>query len=418
MVYRVGPIEDRVSALRYWSRGVSALAVATLLGAGYGGNESPRTAHSDGRRAKAMSAGRAPADTPARPQRGYVGIRHSVSLGLEDVANPRTDWSEVERNLNAAGVNTIYLSAGRVEFTAFDWPAHPDAAAEPGGDYLRAAVRALRRDGRGRERAIDIMVDTLVPAWIKRDPSIAGVDASRQRSEYYASASALYDGPVGDRIVEYVGEIARRYKPNEISLTELMLDGGTFGEKDLQLFRRMTGRRDWPRTASGTIDESDPSIGIWRSHVLAHLLSRVRAEVRQVERSSGHRTLIAIDAKANWDDPGAGRPDVGDDYNILAKGADRIILWAYIGTEGKGPNDIRRLTRALDRDFPIETSRFTVSIGLWGPNDSTVHVVSPDTMATAARAAETNGITSVNVTPMSLMTPAHWRALRNVWGSR
>jgi hypothetical protein len=109
---------------------------------------------------------------------------------------------------------------------------------------------------------------------------------------------------------------------------------------------------------------------------------------------------------------------VGDDYNILAEAADRIIVWAYIGTDDKGPNDICRLTRALDKDFPIETSRFTVSIGLWGPSDSTVHVVSPATMAAAVRAAETNAITSVNVTPMSLMTPPHWQALRNVWGSR
>jgi hypothetical protein len=341
-----------------------------------------------------------------------------VSLGFEDVANPDIDWDEVDRNLNAAGVNTIYISAGRVEFTTFDWPAHPEAAAEPGRDRLGAAIRALGRDASGRERTIGIVVDTLVPTWIKRDPSIAGVDASGKRSEYYASASALYDGPVGDRIVDYVGEIARRYKPSEIALTELMFDRGTFGEDDLRLFREMTGRRDWPRTASGHIDESDPSIGIWRSRVLAHLLSRARKEVRQVEPSTGRRTLIAIDAKVNWDDPSAGRPDVGDDYNIIAGAADRIILWAYIGADGKGPNDICGLTHALDRAFSIEISRFTVSVGLWGPNDSTVDVVPPATMAAAVRAAETNGVTSVNVTPMSLMTSAHWRALREVWGSR
>ena len=390
-----------MSALRSWTTGVLALAVATLLGAGCGGggsNQAPQ--NNEGACASAAGAGR------------------SVSLGFEDVANPDTNWSEVERNLNAAGVNAIDVSAGRVEFTAFDWPAHPVAAAKPGRDYLGAAIQALKRDASGRERTLDITVDTLVPAWIKRDPSIAGVDASGQRSEYYASASALYDGTVGDRIVEYVGEIARRYNPNEISLTELMFDGGTFGEDDLRLFRRMTGRQDWPRTASRHIAKSDPSIGIWRSDVLAHLLSRARSEVRRVDSSNVCRTLLAVDAKVNWDDPGAGRPDVGDDYNILAKAADRIILWAYIGTDGKEPDDIGRLTRALHEDFPIRTSRFTVSIGLWGPNDSTVDVVPPATMADAVRAAETNGITSVNVTPMSLMTSAHWPALRNVWGSR
>lgn len=339
-----------------------------------------------------------------------------MSLGFEDVANPDTDWRRVERNLNTAGANTVYLSAGRVEFTPFDWPAHPAAAAEPGRDYLGAAIQALRRDGTGRQRTINIVVDTLVPVWIKRDPSIAGVDASGKRSEYYASASALYGGPVGDRIVEYVGEIARRYRPNEISLTELMLDGGTFGSTDLRLFRRMTGRRDWPRTASGQIDETDRAIGMWRARVLAHLVSRVRSEAHRVDRGTGRRILVGIDAEVNWDTPAAGRPDVGDDYDILAHAADRIILWAYIGVDGKRPRDISRLTQALNRDLPTEAARFTVSIGLWGPDDSTTHVVSPVTLAAAVQNAETNGITSVNVTPMSLMTPAHWRALREVWG--
>ena len=120
----------------------------------------------------------------------------------------------------------------------------------------------------------------------------------------------------------------------------------------------------------------------------------------------------------NWDDPGAGRPDAGNDYNLLAEAVDRIIPWVYIGIDGKGPSDIRRLTRALDAKVPVETSRFTVSIGLWGRNSSTVHVVSPARMAAAVRAGQTNGITAVNVTPMSLTTPAHWRALRKMWGSR
>jgi hypothetical protein len=152
--------------------------------------------------------------------------------------------------------------------------------------------------------------------------------------------------------------------------------------------------------------------------VLAHVLSRARAEVRGVERSIGRQILVATDVQVNWDDPGAGRPEVGHDYDILAEAADRIVLWAYLGLDGKGPEDVRRVTRALDEEFPIETRRFTVSIGLWGPNDSTVHVVSPSRMAAALRAGETNAITSVNVTPMSLMTPAHWRALQEVWAAR
>ena len=151
------------------------------------------------------------------------------------------------------------LDAGRVEFTAFDWIGHEDAAAKPGTDHLAVAADAVRASADGEQRQVNLVVDALVPQEIQSDPKIAGVDAQGRRSRYVASASELQDGPIGDRLVEYVAALGERYDPNQVSVTELMFDGHTFGADDLALFKKMTGASDWPRTKTGAIDISAPS---------------------------------------------------------------------------------------------------------------------------------------------------------------
>ena len=75
----------------------------------------------------------------------------------------------------AVGANAVDLNAGRVEFTAFDWAAHPDAAAEPGTDHLARAANALHLSDDGAARQIGLIVDAFVPQLIADDPSLAGV---------------------------------------------------------------------------------------------------------------------------------------------------------------------------------------------------------------------------------------------------
>jgi hypothetical protein len=337
-----------------------------------------------------------------------------VSLGYEDIVNPDADWDQIRSYLDATDINVLQLSAGRVEWTPFDWPAHPEVAADSGTDHLQRAIDELRVAPDGSTRQIDLMIDTFIPAWIERDPSIAGREGDGGRSTYVPSATALYQGPVGDRIVEYAGELARRYQPDQITLTEFMFDDETFGDDDFELFKAMTGAEDWPRDDSGAVDTESPAIGAWRSRVLADLLGRVRAEVQRVQGDTGKTILAGTDVAVDWDNPERGRPERGGDYQILGGSVDRMMLWAYLGSEGHTPDDVRRLTAGLG-SFGLDMSQFAMSIGLWGVDDSTVDTVSPETLAEAVVAAESNGVRVVNVTPMSLMTPAHWQALAEVW---
>ncbi len=343
-------------------------------------------------------------------------VVHSVSIDFGVVTDPDTDWNAIEQRLDAVGATTVNLNAGRVEFTAFDWDAHPSVAAEPGTDHLAVAAAALHLDGQGRQRQVNLIVDVFVPEWLKSDPAIAGVSATGRRARYAASASQLAQGEVGQRIIDYVVALGERYDPNQIELTELFLDTYSFGPDDLALFRTMTGRKDWPRTSTGAIDTRATIVGKWRSEVIAGFMARARKALVAVRGGDGRNIGLALDVRVNWNDPAGGRPFSGHDYHLLLAAGIDLQAWIYIGTANKQPADIRRLTAALAAggyDLP----RFTMSVGLWkGPaNADPPGRISPDELGLAVAAAQTNGIADVNVTPFSLFTDAHWTALENAW---
>lgn len=359
-----------------------------------------------------------PSAPSLRPPTPHDEVR-SVSVDFDVVTDPRTDWDAVDRHLDQAGANAVNLNAGRVEFTAFDWSAHPDAAAEPGTDHLAVASSHLVHAPDGTHRAISLIVDAFVPAWIKADPSIAGVDPQGRRSTHIASASALYDGPVGDRLVAYVTALGQRYDPSTIELTELFFSSYTYGPDDLALYRRLTGATDWPRAADGSIDTTDPSISRWRNTVMTHLLQRTRAALDAVRDGAGRQIGLTLDVRVDWDDPAAGKPYNGQDYRALLAGVRdlRLQLWAYVGRPVRPAASVAGLTRSL-ADAGYDMSRFIVSVGLWSgsSSDSTRAPIAPGVLDVAVRGAATSGVTDVNVTPYALMTDAHWDVLSSVWG--
>lgn len=354
-------------------------------------------------------------DTPPtmRNEKAPDSIR-SVSIDFGTVVDPSTDWSAIDERLDAAGANAVELGAGRVEFTAFDWPAHPGAAAEPGQDHLARAARELQRTADDEVREFGLIVDAYVPELIKEDPSIAGVFADGRRSAYQVSAAELTRGAVGQRLVDYVAALGERYRPASIAVTELFLNA-SYGKEDLKLFQEMTGNTSWPRDPDGRLDEDAEVVTTWRSEVLAELLRQMREALDDV--AGGDAVALEMDVRVDWSNPARGAPSTGHRYRELLDAADRLVLWAYLFRQEE-PSDIRRLTATLaEAGFDME--RFVVSVGLWAtePSAGPAEPISPERFEGALRAAATHGVADVNVTPLSLMTPDHWEVLRKVWGS-
>lgn len=338
----------------------------------------------------------------------------SVSIDFGTVVDPGTDWSSIDRHLDRAGVNAVELNAGRVEFTAFDWDDHPEAAAEPGTDHLALAARALARGPDGARRNFGLIVDAYVPRWLEQDPSLAGRSSDGEAAEYQASASALARGEVGDRLVDYVVALGRRYEPAQISVTELFLNRFAFGDDDLALYREMTGAEDWPRDESGAVEEDAPELGAWRSDVLAGLLSRMRTGLDEVQRGDTARIALSMEVRVDWDELARGVPSSGHDYERLLSAVDRLTVWAYFRPSGRDVSSVEALTAAL-AGAGFDMSRITISVGLWAGSSGSTARITPEDMARAVTLAATNGVRAVNVTPLSFMTDEYWSALASVW---
>ncbi len=358
---------------------------------------------------------------PLRPDPLPSEIR-SVSIDFGVVTDPDTDWAEVSEQLADANADALNLNAGRVEFTAFDWDAHPDAAAEAGTDHLAVAARGLYESPDGRQRAVNLIADAFIPNWIASDPSVAGVSAEGKRSAYSASASQLAEGEVGDRLVDYVAELGDRYDPAAIEITELYFSAYTFGDDDLALYKKMTGEADWPRTGDGAIDTASPLIGRWRTAVIAGVLNRMRDALDDVRDGEGRKIGLVLDVRVDWDAPATGSPYNGHGYaQLLSSVRDlRLQLWAYVGLPARAPSSVQALTAAL-RGAGYDMTRLIVSVGVWaeGRNaDGTRRTIAPETFEVALRGAGTNGIAAVNVTPYSLLDAADWTVLASVWGGQ
>jgi len=339
----------------------------------------------------------------------------SLSVDFDTVVDPTTNWRAIDDRLDQVGATAVDLNAGRVEFTAFDWDEHPDAAAQPGFDHIKRAASALSQTADGAPRPIALIVDAYVPSWIEEEPEVAGVSVDGARSPYQASASQLAEGEVGDRLVDYVAALGARYEPSQIAVTELFLNRYTFGDEDFALFREMTGEQDWPRTPDGQIDEEGATLTAWRAEVLAGLMGRMRAALDEVDGGRGAQIELAMDVRLDWENPAVGSLGSGHDYSVLLEAVDRLVLWAYV-YETRDPAEIEEVTAGLEA-AGLDMSRFTISVGLWvrGPGGDVEEAITPARLVDSVRAAQTHGITSVNVTPLRLMSDAAWSALASVW---
>ncbi len=203
-------------------------------------------------------------------------------------------------------------------------------------------------------------------------------------------------------MVALASEVAERYHPLAVDLTELMFDDFVFGAEDLKDFKATTGLEDWPRRGNGSIDASDPHLRTWRCKGVADIARQVSAAVEPY----GVRT--EMDVRSPKTSASADRADSGHDYDLLLKQVSRLHVWQYVGLNDERAPETEALVRALDERAG---SRISMSLGLWA-NDGTI---SAKTLGDALKETAKGGATSISVTPASLMSDDHWEVLRKAW---
>lgn len=340
----------------------------------------------------------APSTVPPAPLRPPA--ERTVAFGFEDVAAPDTDWRHYRDLLEKADATDVTLAVGRPDWLAFPWEGHEEwesaAVSGSGRDFVAEALSALPGLG------VTLVVDALAPRAIDRDPEMAGVTARGRYSTDFPSVSALDGGEYGQRLVAMCAEIAQRYRPRRIELTELMFDDATFGENDLEHFRRTTGLPDFPTTSRGDISVNAPAVRRWRSESLGRVLARVSEAV------SPYGVTVDMDVRAPWEDAHGDRAESGHDYDIILENSDRLVVWNYYGLQDVEPEYSGELTTELRRRYD---ERFVLSFGLWRSRD---RVLSPAELEEGLRAAIIAGVPAVSVTPASYMTDEHWAVLAKI----
>ncbi|MCX6497886.1 MAG: hypothetical protein NTU93_03665 [Arthrobacter sp.] len=335
--------------------------------------------------------------TPSAP-----AAERTVGVGYETVVDDPGALPALARRLDEVNANSVTLSVGRLDWTAFAWDKHPEVEAVPGRDHVAEAIKALGTGSNGERRRVTLTIDLLIPGWIATNQGLAGINFDGTRSKDFASVSALTTGPVGERLVAFVDEVTRRYRPDAVALTELMFDNNTYGGDDRDSYMLATGAKDWPRLANGDIDAAHPSIGAWRSKALAAVVAKATAAAH------ANGATLDMDVRAPWQDPNGDRPESGHDYALLAAAADRLVLWNYFGLNDAAPSYSEKLAKAMS----ARSGKYVISVGMWAKGGS----ISATDLAAGLAASVAGGASAVAVTPSSMLDEAAWQALRKSWG--
>lgn len=339
-----------------------------------------------------------------------IPTTRSINIGFEDLVDPTPGrFAELADRVSASNANAVAITVGRLDWTAFPWPKHTEFHAsyvnETGRDLVAEAVNALRCDPDGRQRAIVLGIDTLFGRYLESHPEIAGRDQAGAPSELFASLSAWKDGGLADWLAELARELAVRYQPDAINITELIFDLYTFGAEDLDDFRASTGLADWPRAEDGAVDVMDPAVGEWRTAAAVEVLTKVRDAV------APYGVAVTSDVRAPFDREHLSRPDIGQGYPELLEVVDRLNLWDFPGLR-----TYVGLYSAAEQGpllFAQQPEDFSLEIGLWQGGGG--GVISPDLLQRELSDANDAGIASVSVTPASLLSSEHWAVIAEAW---
>jgi hypothetical protein len=328
---------------------------------------------------------------------------HGLHLGFEDLARSPEELAVLDGRMRRAGIDAVGIGVGRADWTAFPWPGHEEAWSAPvqrgGRDLFADAVAVV-----GAGRRVSAVVDVLADRYLAANPAVAARDTRGRPVATHVSTVELVEGEFGRRLLELIDHVARTYPVDSIDLTELFYRDEGYGDDDLASYTARTGRDDWPRTADGVVDPTDPSIGDWRSEMVARFVARAA----ELAHAQGKELLV--DVRPSWSDLAREGAENGQCYRMLLSHADRLVVWNYFALDGVPASETDRLATHLQGLAP---GRFVMGVGLWSKGGT----IPPDQLAQAITRTERTGMSAQWVIPQSLMQDSHWRVLDELWGS-
>ncbi len=357
-----------------------------------------------------MMRRQAEAPAPAMPVQavGTEAARLAFHLSLSTHFDAWPDWRDATRHVADRPLvrlaDAVGIGAGRTEWTYFRWEGHEERwsnhqKGEP-KDLLLTAARDLHEKG----LKVAAFIDLFAPGFIRTHPGSAAIRADGTAHPEQVGLTELAEGQFGTLVVEMVEYIAAHYPVDAINLTEAAYRETSFGPVDLASFRKSTGSADWPRDWRGRVKIDDPRIWEWKSALMERFVARAAA--------AAHRNgkLLYLDVAASWDDLRRDGKDHGHDYARLLPLVDQLVVWNYFALQNLPPSASRDLAARLAATLP--PGKWTLSIGLWGPDGKPVP---PEDLSAALAASIEGGAHRIWITPDDQVTDAHWNAILRAW---
>jgi len=332
-------------------------------------------------------------------------VSRSFNLGLSTHFDAWGDWRKAITNItdkpDVGRTSVVGVSAGRVEWTYFEWKGHDDSwsnhQSNAREDLLERATSTFKKDG----FRVAAFIDVFAPKYITDNPGSAAVRYDGKVHDEQVAFFDLVDGRFGDLLIEMIDYVAANYDVDIIDLTEMPYYSYSYNLQDLESYKEFTGREAWPRDAEGNVDIDDPSIWRWRS---ARMEGFIR---RAAEAVHAHGKELYVDVPVSWKDYTRHGREAGLDYDRVLRHADNIVVWNYFFLEDLPPESSAGLAAYMRSTFPADS--YYISLGLWGRDGS---VMPPDILERGLRSTLRGGSDRVWITPDSLMTEEHWESVR------
>ncbi|HEY4072913.1 MAG TPA: glycosyltransferase family 2 protein [Herbaspirillum sp.] len=331
---------------------------------------------------------------------GPLGGNLVVSIHFSDWP----DWWDADQSLlrspESKHVNQIAISAGRPDWTFFQWqgreqwwsPEQHDTA----GDMLDNSVALLTAKGYGTIATLDV----LAPRYLQANPHCAAVDIAGKPSQDIVCSTCLAYGDYGNLLDAAFTALAAKRTIDAICITELFYDMNCFDERCRAAFEASTRRTAWPLDGDGKIDWQHPAIGKWRSKQVARAVSRLSAIART------HKKKLLVDVRVSRDDLTRNSSENGQDYRLLLPLVHRLVVWDYFAMDRLSPRATGKVARYMSGHFGRD--RYWHSIGLWNDKGGAIDA---EQLAHAIRSARQGGSSNIWITPAKDLTNSHWKAL-------